>query len=65
MRIRVWLDEKFRKLSAAQPNAQTLWFYLLFRYQTGIDTGRLAIRNTGSKEISALSRCESFGEEVY
>lgn len=37
--IRVWLDEKFQKLSAAQPNAQTLWFYLLFGDQTGIVPG--------------------------
>jgi hypothetical protein len=37
--IRVWLDEKFQKLTAAQPNAQTLWFYLLFGDQTGIVPG--------------------------
>jgi hypothetical protein len=37
--IRVWLDEKFQKLKAAQPNAQTLWFYLLFGDQTGIVPG--------------------------
>jgi len=37
--IRVWLDEKFKKLTAAQPNAQTLWFYLLFGDQTGIVPG--------------------------
>jgi hypothetical protein len=29
VQVRVWADEKFRRLSPAKPNAQTLWLYLL------------------------------------
>lgn len=35
--IRMWGDEKFRRLSAPKPNAQTLWVYLL----TGTHTGQM------------------------
>jgi hypothetical protein len=27
--VRVWIDERFRELSRAKPNSQTLWLYLL------------------------------------
>lgn len=37
--VRVWGDDKFRALSAAAPNAQTLWFYLMFGPHTGTIPG--------------------------
>lgn len=37
--VRMWGDEKFRKLSKPLPNAQTLWFYLLTGPHTSIVPG--------------------------
>lgn len=35
--VRIWSDERFRRLSPAKPNAQTLWFFLLTnRFTTNI-----------------------------
>ena len=35
--VRMWTDERFLKLTAAKPNAQTLWLYLLTTpHQTAI-----------------------------
>jgi hypothetical protein len=39
LHVRMWGDEKFRALSSAPPNAQTLWVYLLTGDQTGIIPG--------------------------
>src|ERR1700674_5193317 len=39
LHVRMWVDEKYRALSAAQPNGQTLWVYLLSGDQTGIVPG--------------------------
>lgn len=36
---RVWGDDKFKSLSAPAPNAQTLWFYLMFGPQTSVIPG--------------------------
>ena len=36
---RVWGDDKFQALSGPDPNAQTLWFYLVFGQHTGVIPG--------------------------
>lgn len=45
--IATWIDDRFRSLSAAQPNGQTLWLYLLTGPRTialpGIVIGREAV----------------------
>lgn len=45
--IAMWIDDRFRSLSSAPPNAQTLWFYLLTGPRTvslpGIVIGREAV----------------------
>jgi hypothetical protein len=37
--IRMWADQKFRKLSPMPPSGQSLWFYLLSGPHTGIIPG--------------------------
>lgn len=37
--VRIWADETFNALSAAKPNAQTLWFYLLTGPHTNVIPG--------------------------
>lgn len=39
---RMWVDEKFRRLSAPPPNGQTLWFYLLTGPELGCIPGLYA-----------------------
>lgn len=41
---RTWLDETFRSFSAPQPNAQTLWLYLLCGPRTTIFPGLIVAR---------------------
>jgi hypothetical protein len=43
----VWADAKFRALSAAKPNAQTLWFRLLFGPELGVVPGLFGAREGG------------------
>src|SRR6266851_5660447 len=47
---RIWADERFRKLSSPKPNAQTLWFHLLFGEQTGIVPGLFRVGEAGFAE---------------
>jgi hypothetical protein len=62
---RVWGDEKFKSLSAAQPNAQTLWFRLLTAPEQTCIPGVLVIRLGGLADDLGWSRedlTKVFGE---
>jgi hypothetical protein len=45
--IRMWTDQKFRKLSPMPPSGQSLWFYLLSGPHTGIIPGLSKARRGG------------------
>ncbi len=60
--VRIWGDKKFRALSPPQPNAQTLWFYLLTGEHTGPLPGLFSVGEQGLAEslrwpLKALRRC--------
>jgi hypothetical protein len=44
---RTWVDERFRRLSAAEPNAQTLWLRLLTGPECGSIPGCIAANDAG------------------
>lgn len=48
--MRMWGDERFRKLSKPQPNAQTLWVYLLTGNETGPVPGFIVAGAAGLAE---------------
>lgn len=59
---RVWGSEDFRALSAARPNAQTLWLRLLTGPELGVIPGLFEIRESGLAEalgwpLPAFRRC--------
>jgi len=47
--VKVWGDERFRRLSSPQPNGQTLWFWLLTNKRTGAIPG---LYEVGEAEIA-------------
>lgn len=49
--IKVWSDEKVRRLSRPQPNGQSLWFYLLTGKQTTQIPGVFSIGEMGMAEL--------------
>jgi len=58
----MWDDERFRKLSAAKPNAQTLWQRLLTGPELGCIPGLFAAREGGLADalgwsLAALRKC--------
>lgn len=53
---RIWGDKKFRRLSRPQPNAQTLWLYIL--------TGRHVSNIPGLWIVGEASLAEALGWEV-
>lgn len=60
--IRMWGDEKYRRLSSPKPNAQTLWVYLLTGPHTTIIpglfcAGRAAVSESLGWPLSATERC--------
>lgn len=60
--IRMWSDEKFKLLSKAQPNAQTLWCYLLTGPHTTIvpglfQAGEAQLAERLGWHITAFRRC--------
>jgi hypothetical protein len=60
--VRIWGDRKFRTLSPPQPNAQTLWIYLLTGEHTGPLPGLSRVGEHGLAEqlrwsLKALRRC--------
>ena len=48
--IRMWTDQKFRKLSPMPPSGQSLWFYLLSGPHTSIIPGLFKARRGGIAE---------------
>lgn len=59
---RMWNDEKFLELSAAKPNAQTLWMRLLSGPELGIVPGLFAVREGGLADalgwpVAAFRKC--------
>jgi hypothetical protein len=59
---RMWNDERFRALSAARPNAQTLWLRLLCGPELGVIPGLFAAREAGLADalgwtLAAFRRC--------
>lgn len=59
---RIWNDEKFRRLSAAKPNAQTLWFRLLTGPELSRFPGLFAAFEGGLADalgwpVAAFRRC--------
>jgi hypothetical protein len=60
--VRMWADEKFRKLSAPRPNAQSLWVYLLAGPHTtslpGLSSiGEAALAEALGWPLPAFRRC--------
>lgn len=60
--VRMWNDEKFKALSCASPNGQTLWIYLLTGPHTTIlpglfQAGELQLAERLGWHINAFRRC--------
>lgn len=53
--VRVWSDERFRRLSRPQPNAQTLWLYLLTGPHTNSIPGLFCIGEAAMAEAIGWS----------
>ena len=65
--IRMWRDARFRRLSAAPPNAQTLWIHLLVGPQTGAIPGLYSARAAGMADVLGwpLKGFREAFQEVY
>lgn len=53
--VRMWGDEKFRRLSAPPPNGRTLWLYLLTGPESGILPGVIVAGEAGLAEALGWS----------
>lgn len=63
--VRMWADEKFRRLSSPGPNAQSLWFFLLTSPNTSNIPGLFRAGKAGlAEELNWNSKgfAEAFGE---